>query len=433
MNKLEQLRKKLADIVANLAKFDAIENFSAEQVEEVNGLSEEFASVQAQIETQEKIEAMATTASTSTRKTSPVQPVAKVEVGVNRRTLDPKGGFSTRGEYFRAVAKAGSNGEVDDRLRILAGAQEKIGEDGGFLIPTDFRQDIQKAVNGDESLLPRTRQFQTSSNNLSLPVNETAPWDGTGIQAYWEGEASTLTASKSKFGEMAMRLHKLTALVRVTDELLEDASAIESHIRAEAPAAMMHKINSAIISGSGAGQPHGFLNSPFAYTVNDLGAGQPADSLVFANINSMLGRILPQSMSKAVWLINPGLLEKLRAMSFDPGSSTLIPVYLPSGGVSGAPYGTLYGRPILPMMGGVKPMGDVGDISLVDLSYYYTAVKTAGITSDISTHVYFTSGESAFKFVMRIAGQCPFKAPITNEANDYQMSGFVLLDNRTGA
>lgn len=423
---LEQMKARLAVILAKMDEYKALENFSDEVVAQIDTLSAEFETLQKQILAKEKVENMAAAATTSTRQ---VAPISNISVGPERKTLDGKNGFKAAGEFYRAVVDHAS-GKTDQRLSIrAAGAQEKIGEDGGFLVPDDFRSEIQNKVQGDESLLPRTRQFQTSSNNLVLPTSEVAPWDGTGIQAYWEGEGGTFTDTKHKFGSMAMRLHKLTALVRVTDELLEDAPALQSYINSQAPEAILHKVNSAIISGSGAGQPLGYLNSGFTVTVAAEG-GQTADTVIFANINKMLGRILPMSFAKSVWLIHPALLEQIRAMKFDLTSSTPIPVYMPPAGVSEAPYGTLYGRPVIPMMGGVKAPGDVGDISLVDLSYFYSAVKTAGIQQAISTHVYFSTQETAFRFSMRIAGQCPFKAPVSPEYGSYDMSGFVTLAAR---
>jgi HK97 family phage major capsid protein len=424
---LEQLKARLAEIVGLLDGLKSVEgSYTEEQVEQVNALSEEFEKIQKQIETAERIAALTQKATTSERKV--VTPAAKIEVGQNRQALDPKGGFSTAGEFFLAVKNA-SKGIVDKKLIIHAGAQEKSNEDGAYLIPSDFRQEIQKVVMGDESLLPRTKQFTTSSNNLSLPVNETNAWDGSGVQAYWEGEASTLTDSKPKFGESNWRLHKLTALVRVTDELIEDAPALESWIKSEAPAAMLHKVNSAILHGNGAGMPQGLLNSPFKYKVAKE-SGQAADTIMFENINNMLGRILPESFAKSVWICNPAVLPQLRLMKFDSVAASPVPVYMPPSGVAEAPFGTLYGRPILSLMAGTKALGDEGDIMLVDLSKYYSVVKTAGIKADVSTHVYFLSQEQAFRFSMRIAGHCPFKAPVSTENGAFQMSGFVTLEDR---
>ena len=427
--KLQELRARLAEISAKLDVFSAQASFSDAELKEIDGLHAEFEATHKQIEALEKIESMKAQAGTSSRQTTPAPVAAQVEVGQDRRVNDPKAGFTNHGEFFKAVAKASlsGNSQVDKRLTVLAGMKESIAEDGGYLIPADFRTEIAKKVQGDESLLPKTRQFQTSSNILTLPTNEAHPWDATCVKAYWDGEGQAHTESKPQFGETSLKLHKLTALVKVTDELLEDAPALESWIKGEAPAAMVNKINNAIIAGSGVGMPLGVLNSAFKYKVAKE-VGQAADTVVFENINNMYGRILPNSIGKSVWLVNPAVLPQLRTMKFDVANG--VPAYLPSTGISGAPYGTLFGIPLMPMLGGVKQIGDEGDISLVDLSYMYTAYKTAGIKSDMSTHVYFNTSETAFKFTMRIAGQCPFKTPVVTENGAFQMSAFVTLADR---
>lgn len=423
---LEQMRARLAQIVAKLEEYKSLATFSDEDVTSINSLSEEFEGLKKNIEASEKLEAMANAAKTSTRK---VEPLAQVQVGETRELKDPTQGFKNSGDFFRAVAKAANGGVMDRRLAIHNGAQESRGEDGGFLIPGDMRAIIQQKVMGDESLLSRTQQFVTASNNLTLPTDEVAPWSSEGIQAYWEGEAASFRESKPKFGELGMRLHKLTSLVRVTEELLEDAPALESYLRLKAPVAMLHKVNTAIISGSGVGMPLGILNSDFKYKVAKESA-QSADTILFANVNKMLGRILPESFGRAIWLVHPAALEQLRAMKFDPSATVPVPVYMPPAGVAEAPYGTLYGRPIMPMMGGVQAVGDEGDIMLVDLSYYYSVVKATGVKQDISTHVYFDTQEVAFRFSQRIAGQVPYKSNVVTQNGSFEMSAFVTLEAR---
>jgi HK97 family phage major capsid protein len=424
---LEELRKRLADISAKLETISAGDLNDA-AIAEVETLHAEFEETKKKIEAIEKMDSVKAQTAASTRKVAP-QAATKVEVGETRLVHDPKGGFVNQGEFFKAVANAAlsGNSRVDQRLIVRAGMKESIGEDGGFLIPADFRQSIEKKVNSDESLLPKTRQFQTSSNILTLPTNEAHPWDATCVKAYWDGEAVAATESKPQFGETSMKLHKLTALVKVTDELLEDAPALESWIKGEAPVAMVNKINNAIIAGSGAGQPLGILNSGFKYQVAKE-SGQAADTVVFENINKMYARIIPASIGKSVWLVNPAVLPQLRTMKFDVSNG--VPAYLPTTGISGAPYGTLFGIPLMPMLGGVKALGDEGDIVLADLSFMYTAYKTAGVKSEMSTHVYFSTSETAFKFTMRLAGQCPFKTPIKTEHGAYELSAFVTLADR---
>lgn len=420
---VEQMKQRVAEIQAKLAEFDTIENFSDNDVASINALNEEFATLKTNIEAKEKLEVMKANTQISNRKVAPT-------IEVKESASDRKHGFENAGEFFKAVASA-SQGNMDRRLAVYNTAMNtNLGEDGGFLIPTDFRTEIQKKIMGDESLLVRTRQFQTASNQIVLPVSEIAPWEGTGIQAYWTPELGTYNQSKTKFGQAVIRLHKLTALIPVSEELLEDALALESFIRMEAPQAIMHKINSALISGDGIGKPQGFLNSGFKVRIAKEAGPQTADTVIFENIVKMQAAMLPSSFAKSVWLVNPEVLPQLRLMAFKSGVASPVPAYMPPAGLAEAPYGTLMGRPIIPMMGGVKALGDEGDISLVDLSYLYTAVKVAGIKSDVSTHVYFDRDEVLYKFSTRIGGLCPFQSPLTPEFGTMNMSGFITLEAR---
>lgn len=414
---MDELRKKLGEVVARLQEFSAQQTFTSENVEEIKKLKAEAEELKSTIEAKEALEQVNAMANASQRRTNAVEP---------KKPQAADKGFSNMGEFFSAVVNAAS-GRMDERFS--AGMNTGVGEDGGFLIPADFRTEIQKKINGDESLLPLTTKFVTSSNTLVLPVDEIAPWDGTGIQAYWEGEGKQMKESKHSLGTTSIRLHKLTALVRVTEELLEDAPALEAYIKAKAPEAILHKVNSAIIGGNGVGMPSGVLISPFRVVV-EKEVAQVADTVVFENIVKMQARVLPAAFAKSLWICTPKLLEQLRLMKFDKSAASPVPAYLPPAGLAGAPYGTLMGRPIMPMMGGVSALGDEGDIMLVDLTYYYSVVKTQGIKSDVSTHVYFDRDESCFKFTFRMGGQVPYKAPVTTEKGDYKMSGIITLQDR---
>jgi HK97 family phage major capsid protein len=422
MKTLAEMRARLGEIAAKLAEYEALESYDQATVDAVNALNEEFQNLKVQIETKEKIEEVKAAATTSTRKSGPTE-LPRVEVSASRK--EKLGGFQSSGEFLMAVKRAAS-GEVDSRLKIQGTAYEKNGEDGGFLVPEEISNEIQKKMGGDESLMARTTQRLVSGSTLQLPTDETQPWNG-GVQAYWTAEGSPITSSKSKFGLASWRLHKLAALVPATDELLEDAVALESHIKASAPAAIMHKLNSAIISGDGVGKPLGILNSGFKVSVAKE-SGQAADTVVAKNVAKMYSRMIPGSRANAVWYINAAVEEQLRIMKDDLGNFIYI---APGSQLNQTPYGTLLGRPVLPMLGSMPALGDQGDIVFADLSYYYTILKSAGIKQAMSTHLLFDRDETAFKFTFRVDGSCPFKSPVTTEYGNYQVSGIVLLDERT--
>ena len=75
-------------------------------------------------------------------------------------------------------------------------------------------------------------------------------------------------------------------------------------------------------------------------------------------------------------------------------------------------------------------LGDAGDIVLADLSYYTAIVKTAGIKQSVSTHLFFDRDIQAYKWTFRVDGSCPYKAPVTTEFGNHQMSAIVTLAER---
>jgi len=421
---LESLKARMGEILNELEVFNTVEDLSDEQIETVNALSGEFEGIKTKIEAKEKIEAMKAHTVASTRKVAATEPVKTAKVTVTNRT-DKTMGFKSFGEFAKAVSNK-SKGKIDQRFNN-ATAYESFADDGGVLIPESFLSEIQEKVQGEESLLSKTSSFQTAGNHLSLPIDEVAPWNG-GIQAYWTEEGGLYTESKQVLGQANFRLHKLGAMVKCTDELLDDASALESYIRRKAPGAIVHKINEAIISGDGVGKPNGLIGSSFGINVA-AEAGQAAGSVVYQNLLKMSARELPQSAGKTVWLAHPQVKEQL--LDLKDGNGNLI--YM-SGGmfpnmVERSP-DMLLGRPIIYMMGGMPALGSIGDIMLVDLDYYYSVVKSSGIKQAISTHLFFDRDITAFKFTMRLDGRCPYTSPVTTQNGAYDMSGIIRIAAR---
>jgi HK97 family phage major capsid protein len=418
---MEKMRARLAQIAEELKQFQGMAKFSDEQLKQVDALNAEFEELTASIEATEKVEAMQAKLNTSTRKTSADPSAQAPVVAATRQT----GGFESVGGFLKAVRNA-AQGKMDQRLNALGDSQsESIGEDGGFLVPETLMNQILKKLQSDESLLARTTQFTVSGNTMSLPIDETEPWTN-GVQAYWIAEGQQLEGSKHKFGIANWRLHKLAALIKTTDELLEDTVGLESYIGRAAPAAIMHKVNEAILNGNGVGKPKGILDSDFRVKIAKESA-QLADTVVVRNVIKMYSAMIPASRANSVWYINPAVEPQLMSMKDDNGNF----IYLaPGSQMNQSPYALLLGRPVLPLVGGAKALGDEGDIVFADLSYFYSILKGGGMKSAVSTHLLFDKDQTAYKFILRIDGSCPFKSPITTQYGNYKMSGFVTLEDR---
>lgn len=399
---------------------------------EINARMSASAGVKTKPPTQAEVDPPQNSGDPTTRAQAARQPRASVPA--QPRSQDTgKWGFRSAGEYFAAVLKGSNprNAIVDPRLIANAPTtygSEDVGADGGFAVPPDFRTEIVKRVMGEDSLLGRTDQMTTSSNSITVPTDETTPWQTSGgIQAYWESEAGQKMQSKPALTEKTVKANKIIALVPMTDELLQDAPAMASYVNGKAPEKIDFKVNNAILNGTGVGQPLGFLQSGALVTVTPE-SGQAADTVRFENIVNMYTRMVDSSKRSAVWLINGDVEPQLMSMSF-PGTGTAVPVYLPPGGLSGQPYGTLMGRPVISTEAAAA-LGDVGDISFVDLKQYMSVVKAGGIRQDVSIHLFFDYDVSAFRFVLRVGGQPWWNTAITR-LNGLSRSPFITLGARS--
>lgn len=344
-------------------------------------------------------------------------------------------GFSNMGEFSRAVVGAcRPGGGIDPRLVIDAPTtfgSEGVGADGGFAVPPEFRTAIMEKVTGEDSLLARCDLMETTGNTLVIPTDETTPWQTTGgIQAYWEGEGQQLSQTKPQLQDTTLRLNKLTALVPVTSELLEDAAALASYINRKAPDKIDMKVNVAILNGTGTGQPLGILQSPALVTVNKE-TSQAAATVSHANVVKMWGRLYAGARPNAIWLINQDVEQSLNQMGFPSAGTTLqFPMYTPPGGVSGAPYATLMGRPVVPSQA-CSTLGTAGDIILTDMKAYLAAQKVGGVRAETSIHLWFDYDVMAFRFILRLAGQPWWMQQINPLNGSNTLSHYVTLATRT--
>ena len=363
---------------------------------------------------------------------APGVPAQRVDPGAEKR-------WGSFGEQLRAVAIAGmEGGRVDPRLiveredRAISGMSELVPADGGFLVQTDFATELIKRT-WETGILPaRCRKLPISSgaNGIKInAINETSRVDGSrwgGIRAYWACEAEEKTASAPKFRQIELSLNKLIGLCYATDELLQDAAALESVIMQGFPEEFGFKVDDALINGNGAGQPLGVLASACLVTVAKE-TGQAAATIVARNIQKMWPRLWAKSRPSSAWFINQDIEDELANMNLPVGTGG-VSVYLPAGGLSDSPYSKLYGRPVIPIEQ-CATLGTLGDIILGDFSQYLIADK-GGIQSASSIHVRFIYDESVFRFVYRVDGQPSWNSALTPYKGTNTLSPFVVLATR---
>jgi len=359
------------------------------------------------------------------------------------RYADACFGFRNLGDFALSVRRACVGGGMDRRLELsesLAAAttygNEGSGADGGFAVPPEFRTEIVSAIQGEDSLLSRCDQVTCTGNNFTAPYDETTPWQTSGgILATWDGEAQPANQSKPQLQERTIKLNKLRVLVPLTEEIIEDAAAMDAYLRRKAPDKILFKINAAIVSGSGAGMPMGILTSSARVTA---GKGTTTTGkLIGQNVIDMYSRMYGPSRPRAVWLYNQEIEPQLFTLSIPGKDNTGAPatnwgglLYVPPSGLSGSPYSTLMGRPMIPTQA-CSALSTEGDIIFADLSQYLALLKSGpNPRVDVSMHLWFDQDLTAYKFTLRMGGIPWWSAPMQPLAGANTLSPFVTLQTR---
>jgi HK97 family phage major capsid protein len=414
----------------NKAQSEASAFTNESKIEEITAKTEEIKNIKARIEALKLAE--------EGKKFDENGDEAPINNPVYAQPKDHKGPFNSFGEQLQAiVASARPGARVDDRLLAVqnaSGANEAIPSEGGFLVQQDFASELVKNVFETGQLAKLCRKVNISANANSIKLNgvdESSRATGSrwgGVQGYWAAEAGTVTTSTPKFRKMELTLNKLMALYYATDELLQDASAMNSVLTQAFSDELAFLSDDAIFRGDGVGKPLGILNAGCLVS-QAKESGQADDSVVYENIVNMWSRLLASSRSNAVWLINQEIEPQLYSMYLAVGTGG-VPVYMPANGVSGSPFATLFGRPVMPIEQ-ASALGDVGDIVLADMSKYLLADK-GGMNFASSMHVKFAYDEMTFRVTYRVDGQPLFDKAITpyKGTASRTLSSFVALAAR---
>lgn len=345
----------------------------------------------------------------------------------------PTSGFGSFGDFLVAVAQAGMpGGRVDQRLLPIqagpTGMSSGVPADGGFLVRRDWSTQLLARATEQAQLLPRTRQVPIGEgfDGIELPfLDETSRATGSrwgGVRVYRRGEADTVTATKPKVGKIDLQLEDLMGLAYVTNRLLRDGTALSAVLEPAFASEFAFQADDEIFRGDGVGKMLGILNSNALVTVSKE-SGQAANTVVAANIAKMYARMPARLIGGSAWFVNQEVLPQLFTMTLSNQ-----PIYMPGGTIANAPYGLLYGRPVVPIEQ-ASALSSVGDITFANLGEYLTITK-GGIEAAESMHVRFIYAEMAFRWIYRINGQPLWKSALTPYKGSASQSPFIVLEAR---
>jgi HK97 family phage major capsid protein len=356
-----------------------------------------------------------------------------VEVGRDRAADKPWNDDGA--DFFRAVVSAGRGGNVDVRLAASRAQNTLMGEEGGFAVPAPVVQNFLEATMTGGEILSRvsTRPVTTGNSYVETLVKEEARTNGArngGVRGYWLAEDGTYVESQAATRQLDLKLQKLGALVKLTEEQIEDGPALVSFLNEQVPEELRFVAEQAVWEGDGTGKPLGAMSSGALVSVA-IESGQTIANTaghIWQNAAKMYARMPARMLDGAAFFINQQLWAKILTSTAGTAGASH-PMFTAPGNLSAFPNGAIYGKPIVPVEY-ASAEGTVGDFVFANFADYLLIAK-GGIKQATSLHVEFTRDRQLMKFTWRVNGAPRTRVPLTPFKGSDTMSPYIALAARS--
>ena len=239
--------QKLAAAKAFLESNRTADGFLSEEDDAIyTRLENEITTLGNEIARMERLEALDTELSrpVSAPITAKPEPIAKVDEKTGRASDTYKKAFwnNNRRQPLTPEMKNALNEGADS--------------EGGYLVPDEFESTLVQGLNANTIIRAHAHVITTSSGIHKIPVVASHG------SAAWIDEEGAFTESDDSFGQVQLDAHKVGTLIKVSEELLNDAAFnLEAYITSEFVRRIGDKEEEAFLTGNGVSKPTGILNA----------------------------------------------------------------------------------------------------------------------------------------------------------------------------
>jgi HK97 family phage major capsid protein len=266
---------------------------------------------------------------------------------------------------------------------------EGVDADGGYLVPTEFENQIVSGLD-EANIIRSLAKVITTSSERKIPLA------ASHSVATWTAENGAYTESNPTFGQTQIDAFKLTDLVKVSTELLQDNMFdLESYIAQEFARAFGIAEEQAFCVGTGTGQPTGI------FTANGGQVGVTANSATAITVDNVLDLVYSLKSPyrrNAVFLMNDATVSLLRKLKDSNGA------YLWQPSVQAGQPDRLIGYPIYTSPYVPVVAADAFAIAFSDFKNYWIADRQ-GRTVQRLNELYSTNGQVGFIATERVDGK----------------------------
>ena len=191
---------------------------------------------------------------------------------------------------------------------------EGVDANGGYLVPTEFERQIVTAL--DENNVVRSM-----ANVIHTAAERKIPVAASHVQANWTAENAAYVESNPTFDQKTLDAFKLTALAKVSIELLQDSAFnLEAYLAGEFGRAFGIAEETAFCVGTGTGQPTGI----FGANGGTVGVTSAATNKITADeLISLVYALKKPYRRNAQWLMNDATVAEIRKLK-DPTTGAFL-------------------------------------------------------------------------------------------------------------
>ena len=276
------------------------------------------------------------------------------------------------------------NFDVQNALQI------GVDSEGGYLVPDEFDRVLVEALEEENIFRQIARIVTTASGDKKIPVVASK---GT---ASWVDEEGTIPESDDTFGQVSIGAHKLATMIKVSEELLNDAAFdLENYIAREFARRIGAKEEEAFLVGDGVGKPTGILHATGGAEIGVVTAGA---TITMDEILDLFYSLKSPYRRNAVFVMNDATAKAIRKLKDDNGQY----IWQPS--VQAGQPDTLLNCPVRTsaQMPTIAPGAKV--VAFGDFSYYWIADRQ-GRTFKRLNELYAATGQVGFIATQRVDGK----------------------------
>ena len=379
MNELTKLYAKLNDLKAEIKGFT-----DDTPLEDIQAKHDEVKKVKAQIDLAGEMEESEKAAAAKAIEDENAKAITNKNESVN----NPRASKAYADAFYSAIRGAALSDDQKEALKA-AGVKGNIYNaisTSGVPVPKSFQDKLVVALQ-NANVMRQLATVITTETDKDIPIVASR---GT---AAWTDEAGAFNESDDTFGVITLEAFKLTRIIKVSEEVLEDVTFdIEGHLVQSFADSFALPEEAAMVNGDGDEKATGVFVSAAVGKTAEAQTVFTADEII--DLYYSLKRVYRK---KATWLMNDATVKAIRKLKDIDNN------YLWAKGLAGEP-DTILGRPVETSDYAPTPAADARIIAFGDFKYYQIADRSARRFQRLN-ELFSANGQIGFRGYERVDGK----------------------------